>query len=446
MVTICGSLPFSVDMGLFSATMGNAHVRLTEKPWKRNSMNPSNRGFLITLAVFASMHHCAAQSWTGTSAPTRVTWAALAGSADGTKLAAAASWPNWSVYVSSNSGATWTAMALNIGLNCLVSSADGTKLAGAQENDGFIFTSTNSGASWTQTSAPQRYWYFMTCSTNLTKLAAIGEDGQPGPIQIYTSGDSGTTWTLSSAPATNWNGLASSADGTKLIASTGGNGIFYTSTDSGTTWSPQTNEPNIWWGALASSADGTKLAAVAVGGGIYTSTNAGTNWTQQTDAPDEDWQVIASSADGTTLVAAVNPSGFGIYTPSPIYTSTNSGLTWTSNNVPQELWTGVFCSADGSQWAACSANISTNPYGYAPDQIITSRPHLWMSMAVTGANVTVLWPWPAANYQLQQNPDVTTTNWVNVTNPPLITNYQSGVTLPNYGNKRFFRLINTSLP
>ena len=365
---------------------------------------PSHWLFIL-LAIFAGHNQTNAQVWSGTSAPTSVSWVSLASSADGTKMVAAASYPTWSVYTSTDSASTWAEATRNIGFGCVVASGDGAKLAGAQNFNGYIFTSTDSGATWTQTGAPQRTWLFMTSSTNGTKLAAVGQNGQPGPIQIYISGDSGKTWALTSAPATNWNALTSSADGTKLVAATGGNGSFYTSIDSGT------------------------------------------NWTQQTNAPNEDWIAIASSAGGSTLVAAVR-SGFGAGAPGPLYTSTNSGVTWTSNNVPVEWWTAVTCSADGSKLAAASANVITTPGGgVAVDQIVTSTPHLAMSMALPDANdVAVIWPWPANNYQLQQKLEATSTNWVYVTNVPMIRNYLSQVTLPLSAQRSFFRLINTNSP
>jgi photosystem II stability/assembly factor-like uncharacterized protein len=399
----------------------------------------------LTLAVvlvgglFISVDRGLAQVWTGTSAPTSVDWLALASSADGTKLVAAADYPTWGIYVSADSGATWTETA-QLFADTLTSSADGTKLAATQGNNGFIFTSTNSGATWTQTSAPQMNWYYLAGSTNGNTLAAAGQLSGAGPLQIFVSHDSGGTWTGANAPVTNWNCLASSADGTRLVAANGGNGSFFTSVDSGGTWTQQTNQPSIWWSGVASSADGIKLAAVTTAaGGIYTSTNGGTNWAQ-TSAPLGDWYRIASSADGTKLVAAAN-SGFGAGAPGPMYLSNDSGTTWTSNNLPEEYWTSVASSADGSKFVACSSHtVSTTNGAVAVDQIVTSTPHIWMSMAVSAPNVTVIWPWPAAGYGLEQNLDITSTNWVAVTNQPVVTNFQNQVILPLSGAKCFYRL------
>ena len=397
----------------------------------------------VLLSFSAGERQAVAQAWSGTSAPTDVNWVSVASSADGTKLVAAGGYPTWSVYVSTDAGGSWTETTQNIGFGCVACSADGTKVAGVQNNDGYIFTSTNSGVTFTQTRGPQCFWLFLTSSADGTKLAAVGQTGQPGPIQIYTSGDSGNTWRLTSAPAAGWGGLASSADGTRLVADTGGNGWFYTSTDSGTNWTQQTNEPNIWWGAVASSADGTKLAAAAVGGGIYTSTNGGTNWVQQTNAPIEYWNAIASSADGTKLVAAANPSGFGITVPGPIYTSSDSGVTWISNNVPGEFWMAAASSADGSNFVACSSEGTTTTNGYtALDQIVTSMPRPWLTPVLAETSVVITWPWPMAGYQLQQKPDLSATNWTAVTNAPVVTNLQNQVRVYPLAGAGYYRLKN----
>ena len=194
-------------------------------------MKPLRLLVATSLALSAAARHAVAQTWSGTSAPTDVNWVSLASSADGTQLVAAGGYPTWSVYVSTNAGAGWTETTQNIGFGCVACSADGTRVVGVQNNDGYIFTSTNSGATFTQTSAPQCYWLFLTSSSDGAELAAVGQTGQPGPIQIYTSGDSGNTWRLTSATQAGWAALPSWADGTRLVADTGGNGWFYTSTD-----------------------------------------------------------------------------------------------------------------------------------------------------------------------------------------------------------------------
>ncbi len=56
-------------------------------------------------------------------------------------------------------------------------------------------------------------------------------------------------------------------------------------------------------------------------------------------------------------------------------------------------------------------------------------------------NILVSWPGGTPGYALQQNLDLTTTNWVNVTNQAVLTNGVNQVTMPNNGSNLFYRLM-----
>jgi hypothetical protein len=64
-----------------------------------------------------------------------------------------------------------------------------------------------------------------------------------------------------------------------------------------------------------------------------------------------------------------------------------------------------------------------------------------LSIFATGTNsVVISWPASSTGFVLQQNPDLTTTNWVAATNTVTVTNGQNQVTVfPPTGN-RYFRL------
>ena len=99
--------------------------------------------------LFAAADPVFAQNWTTTTAPS-ANWISIASSADGTKLVAAIyNSSSGGVYISSNSGANWTAQLGAAQWSAVASSADGTKLAAAISGN-YIWTSTNSGANWTQ--------------------------------------------------------------------------------------------------------------------------------------------------------------------------------------------------------------------------------------------------------------------------------------------------------
>jgi hypothetical protein len=206
----------------------------------------------------------------------------VASSASGSNLVAVGYSGNLgSIYLSTNSGATWATPAgpSNFWLtniwSAVASSADGTKLVAAAEASvesssflpGPIYTSANSGVTWTPSGAPSNVWYSVACSADGTRLVAAAYAGPSqvgGTGYLYTSADSGVTWTNVSPSTNYWISVASSASGTNLIAvslfdqSPANPGVIWRSTNSGVHWSedPLTG----YFNSAASSADGTKLA------------------------------------------------------------------------------------------------------------------------------------------------------------------------------------------
>jgi hypothetical protein len=336
------------------------------------------------------------------------------------------------IYVSADSGATWTQRDCGSGgsgapstggtagtggrglaaqyWTSVASSADGTKLVAVVKPDpvtggiGYIYTSMDSGATWTQT-GPQQYWQSVASSADGTKLVAVASlywdaisQYQSGLGHIYTSMDSGATWTQTGTQQI-WNSVASSSDGTKLVAVTNPEssmlttGHIYTSVDSGATWT-QTGAPGNGWTSVASSSDGTKLVAVGFGytsntgqgdltntnGYVYISMDSGATWTQS--GPQQAWNSVASSADGTKLVAVgfdIGPDGIGGF--GYIYTSVDSGATWTQTGAKQ-YWQSVASSSDGTKLVAVAAygNIYTSADSGAT-WTQTGSPEDWQSVA-----------------------------------------------------------------
>ena len=137
-------------------------------------------------------------------------------------------------------------------------SADGTKQT-AVHYSGQIYVSTDSGNTWTAKES-NRGWYSVAMSADGTKQTAV-----VAGAQIYISTDSGNTWTAKESNR-QWRAVALSTDGTKQTAVVDGAQI-YISTDSGNTWTAK--ESNRYWESVAMSADGTKLTAVVRGGQIY---------------------------------------------------------------------------------------------------------------------------------------------------------------------------------
>ncbi|MGA2281254.1 MAG: hypothetical protein ABSG80_13220 [Verrucomicrobiota bacterium] len=256
---------------------------------------------------------------------------------------------NWNA--GGSSPAKWSAVA---------SSADGTKLAAAV-NYGYIYTSTNSGASWTPRAANvgNMYWSSIASSADGTRLVAtvgytIYNVGQSG--LIYSSSDSGVTWAQAgNSSSLHWSCVASSADGTKLVAADQSSGYIWVSSNSGTNWSKPSNPVAALWSSVASSADGTKLVAVEGNGQIYTSTNSGSTFQQRVGLVSTNWTAVASSSDGTRLVATGKAG--------QICTSADSGVTWIPNSTVSGQPTSVASSADGSRLAVTTGGNTTGASG-----------------------------------------------------------------------------------
>lgn len=203
-------------------------------------------------------------------------WYSIVCSADGTELLAApyyAAGNPQPLYISHDSGITW--MPTSTPSNhwtAVASSADGTRLI-ALPNYGPVYISTNSGATWTSNNMVA-YWRSVASSADGIKVVAVSNPGQ-----LYTSTNGGVTWNshFISGSGTGFSSVASSADGTRLVAVSAGIQSIFVSTNSGNTWEKQTNAPlSADWNVVASSADGHKLFAATYrlvvndnSGGIY---------------------------------------------------------------------------------------------------------------------------------------------------------------------------------
>jgi photosystem II stability/assembly factor-like uncharacterized protein len=176
-------------------------------------------------------------------------------------------------------------------------SANGTKQT-AVVYAGQVYVSTDSGNTWTAKES-NRTWTSVAMSADGTKQTAVAYKLPMGQGKIYVSTDSGNTWTAKESDRP-WTSVAMSADGTKQTA-VAVNDRIYVSTDSGNTWTAK--ESDRIWESVAMSADGTKQTAVAANDRIYVSTDSGNTWTAKES--NRRWGSVAMSADGTKQTAVV---------------------------------------------------------------------------------------------------------------------------------------------
>jgi hypothetical protein len=388
----------------------------------------------------------AGATWTRAVCPAH-NWASLAFSADGTKLVAASrgSWSHGTnlvggaIYISQDSGGTWArSSAPSLSWAAVASSAAGTILAAAASGGyrtngtyvgGAIYTSLDSGATWTQASAPSNDWSSVGSSVDGTRLAAVASadaSGIPGSGSIYLSTNSGQTWLQASAPSSDWASIALSAEGARLVAAS--SAMIDASGDVGATWVPiravagssavilsadgyrvvaaeggsvvtlpyfgpwrQASAPASW-GTLAISADAGKLIVAGAdhytSSPLYLSTNLGSTWMLK-DAPSNGWSSIALSADGTKMVAAAG--GADDYPgDGRIYLSTDAGVTWTATSAPSNNWGSVASSADGSGLVAAfsgSGHIYSSTDSGATWRATGAPPNDWVSVVSSGDGI-----------------------------------------------------------
>jgi hypothetical protein len=401
-------------------------------------------GLFLTFAVQTSRAQTGG-IWTPVNGLPITTWYSCAMSSNGV-YGVATTFAN--LYVSSDSGTTWTLKNINLGGGyynraAIAATASGTMI-GVISN-GQVTFSTNLGATWTPTGI---FDSSIKCSPDAkTWLAFVN-----GTTQI--SRNSGATWSAIAQSSTR---MACSSDGTKII-SMGINNVEV-STDSGSTWTSRLNlsDGSVDLADVAISGDGSTLIAASqydatadpsygTRGLVYWSTNGGTNWSVQNSFLSL-WDSVAVSADGKTLAAVSQFTDFDV-TPDSFFLgmlvmSTDGGTTWTLGPVPNQSWNGLCASSDGSTLLAMPlpANyptlniVAVPPYRVSFTPSPASAPSLGISTA--GAAAYVTWPYPYPGYVLQRNSNLSGSNWIAVTNTPAIVSQV--ITTPTNANN-FYRL------
>jgi len=389
-----------------------------------------------------------AQQWVQSSAPQNP-WSAIAMSADGTRIVAAAA-PYLSytstggIYTSSNSGATWfrTYAPKTNHWASVACSADATRIIASAPwgGAGSIYMSSDGGSSWQSNSLPQAAMTQIAMSADGSKI--FGGVGS----QLYSSMDSGATWsTYGSAGRGATASLASSADGRRLVwMFTGaqlGLPILCISTNGGAGW--RTNSQSLFAPTYVTlSADGCRIEARA-GSACYVSKDCGATWQQGGGLIGAGFGVgtgpLSVSADGSRALA-YGAKLIGVTSVNSIFTWTDSGQAWVSNTVDNEAWTCVAMSADGNVMAVASDGMTTPTLGYIWVRQALPQPSL--SPRIGPTNLTLSWIVASTNLIVQQRGDLRAGSWADMTNTPILntSNLHNEVSLPVGRANAFYRL------
>jgi hypothetical protein len=216
--------------------------------------------------------------------------------------------------LSTDSGVTWTTLN-NVGTSGAGSrggcvSADGKYMGYCDytyDQRGYVYVSSDTGKTWTRRAGPAS-WHYVKTSANGQIWAACVQYAY-----VWTSTDFGVTWIeRTNSRAVNWHGLAMNADGTRIYANYWGSSIIQVSTDFGQTWRDISNVPGYTRWAIGTSFDGTKILTGDYSGGyLYISFNSGDDWLSITSQGSRNWYDIGVSGDGTKFIG---PSNTGLYT------------------------------------------------------------------------------------------------------------------------------------
>ncbi|KKL83359.1 hypothetical protein LCGC14_1975550, partial [marine sediment metagenome] len=271
------------------------------------------------------------------------TWEGVASNSDGSKLIVGGSWVQDELYTSVDYGVTWTARRPggigngsaggdNASWKAFASSSDGVNLIGAGTLDARgIWVSSDSGVTWTdKTPSADVSWDRVASDSDGSHLMAAGKEWGGSDEFLFLSATSGASWTRVTPAGGGggaWDAIASNSDGSQLVAAEN-SGRVYVSIDTGATWAEEQpdGDSDFPWRTVAFSSDGTLVLVGGYSGELFTGTHA-VSYSEAT------WAEAALTSAGRALLddttAAAQATTLGVGTgDSPTFTGlTLSGLT-----------------------------------------------------------------------------------------------------------------------
>ena len=288
---------------------GNS-VRSTQAQWAASGAG--NAGW-NPIAADASGKNVFAASSTGimvsqdsgetftTSLATADNWRGLAISPDGERVVAVSG--TGAMQRSVDGGASWAPIAASPGgyLERVAMSTDGVYLLVAKDNGGGgVFVSDDSGATFTQVGGLHAggSWVDASMSSDGQRMLAT-QNTTVAANALVLSTDFGATWTQLVTPV-RMNQAAISADGSVLVGtSDGADHAVYTSKDEGVTWVKRYTVPTGNPLRVRASSDGQTLAVTTYSGHAYTSFNGGVDWSS--NGVSALWYGLGVAGDGSKV-------------------------------------------------------------------------------------------------------------------------------------------------
>ncbi len=280
------------------------------------------------------------------------------------------------VYLSTDSGTTWSYSGLMGYQNVTAFAVIGTTIFAGTDDSG-VFRSTNNGTNWVAVNSglQKDYWGDIGART----FAVIGKNIFVDAVGgIFLSTNNGESWSETSSDISS---SLLTVMGTNLFA--GGNGV-YRSTNNGVNWKEVKSGLTDTL-VFALVAYGTTLFAGTLYDGVFRSTDSGDSWTKADSGLPINPYVQAFAESGTSLFSSV--SGLGLFRSSDTGTSwkaSSNGLVGMSVTALVSDGTNLYGVEEGG--ASTGICVSTDS-GATWNLVDTSLIEDITALAVSGSNL-----------------------------------------------------------
>ncbi len=262
------------------------------------------------------------------------------------------------IYISNDSGQTWTNSAQSLRLTDVVMSGDGATVAFHREGSS-VYVSTDYGANFLTQPAPTSSMNSLSINNDGSIIVALAT------FDMYTSVDLAASWVLNSARPN-----YAMIDGTGAHTVGAEFGAILTSEDLGATWTTQNETPDAISGRPLISRDGLRLVQRSIDY-VYSA-----NYDGSGGIPDPDIPVDGSAQinPGESVTIEVLPSDDDFFIPA----FPRAGVAWspTLKMFAGSVGTSIYTSVDGRTWTLAHTTVDTlgGPVAWGAGRFIVTGP------------------------------------------------------------------------